>query len=202
MTARELHHERVARARRRACSPRRPRRSPRRRQRRAAAHVVEVDDVVERAGVRRAHGLRPCLRRGRVEPHRHHRSQLGHRRACVRRPRWRSPRTPRSGRRSRRRKPAPVSSRTDARADAPKVAVSPTSASPMTSADAVIAVRRGSRIALARASEPVIPNIRNSGRPTNRASGRATVASRITAPTSTANAPSATTCAWSTSPCV
>ena len=48
-----------------------------------------------------------------------------------------------------------MSSRTDALADAPKVAVSPTSARPITSADAVIAVRRGSRIAFARASEPV-----------------------------------------------
>ena len=50
-----------------------------------------------------------------------------------------------------------MSRRTDAFADSPNVAVSPTSASPITSADAVTAVRRGLRIALARASDPLTP---------------------------------------------
>ena len=47
-----------------------------------------------------------------------------------------------------------MSCATDAFADSPNVAVRPTSASPITSAEAVTAVRRGFRIALARASEP------------------------------------------------
>ncbi len=88
---------------------------------------------------------------------------------------------------------------TEARADAPKVAVSPTSASPMTSADAVMAVRRGLRIALARASTPGGPK-RRSGAPSACTAGRTTAGSRNTTPTSTANAPSATTCTWSRIP--
>ena len=46
----------------------------------------------------------------------------------------------------------------------------PTSASPITSADAVTAVRRGFRMALARASDPLMPSTR-SGHPTAPASG-------------------------------
>ena len=97
------------------------------------------------------------------------------------------------------RSPAAVSRRTDAFADAPNVAASPTSASPITSADAVTAVRRGLRIAFARASTPLGPSAR-SGRPTAPATGRATVASNSTTPTSSTKAPIATTCTCSNTP--
>ena len=88
---------------------------------------------------------------------------------------------------------------TDARADAPNVAVSPTSARPITNADAVMAVRRGFRIALARASVPGGPS-RRSGAPIVRTAGRATAGRAMTTPTSTMNAPSATTWTWSIRP--
>ena len=71
---------------------------------------------------------------------------------------------------------------TDARADAPKVAVRPTSASPITSADAVIAVRRGLRMAFARASDPGRTEADASGAPRARTAGRATAGSSSTTP--------------------
>ena len=69
----------------------------------------------------------------------------------------------------------------------------------MTRADAVIAVRRGLRMAFARASDPGGPS-RRSGAPMARTAGRATAGSTITTPASTPNAPIATTCTWSTRP--
>ncbi len=59
------------------------------------------------------------------------------------------------------RSPLAVSRATDARADAPNVAVSPTNASPITRADAVTAVRRGLRIAFSRANAPGAPRWRS-----------------------------------------
>ena len=123
-------------------------------------------------------------------------------RELAQRVRPRRSRSRRSRRTSRRSRPAArrrCSAPTDALADAPNVAVRPTSASPITSADAVIAVRRGLRIALARASAPGGPKRRN-GAPMARTAGRATAGSSITTPTSTPNAPNATTCTWSKMP--
>ncbi len=87
--------------------------------------------------------------------------------------------------------------------DAPKIDTSATSASPTISAAAVTVVRFGFRIALPRASTPVTPNIKGSGRPTKAASRRATSGPRTTMPTKITNPPrnvTATDCSSGSGP--
>ena len=64
-----------------------------------------------------------------------------------------------------------------------------TSATPIISADAVRAVRRGEREAFSRASRPGAPNSFWMGAPSNRLTGLATVVERLATPRKIANAP-------------
>ena len=68
------------------------------------------------------------------------------------------------------------------RRPAAKIAVKTTSASPIISADAVIAVRCGWRSAFSRASRPGMPWMRSSGRPISRASGRTSTGASTATP--------------------
>ena len=81
-------------------------------------------------------------------------------------------------------------SSTDALIEAPKVVKSATTAVPIISAEALPAVRRGSRMAFRRASRPVWPRRRLGTYPNTPAAGRATTGPRTTAPTSVSSAPS------------
>ena len=82
--------------------------------------------------------------------------------------------------------------------DAPNVVNRATTAVPIISAEALPAVRRGSRIALRRASRPVWPRRRLGTQPSTLAAGRATTGPSTTAPTSVSSAPSpARVSAWS-----
>ena len=78
----------------------------------------------------------------------------------------------------------------DALAEAAKIVMKPTSATPIMSADAVAAVRRGLRIAFSRASVPVMPRTLGSGAPMNRLIGRASTGPRTKMPMKIAIAPS------------
>ena len=81
-------------------------------------------------------------------------------------------------------------SSTDALIDAPNVVNRATTAVPIISAEALPAVRRGSRIALRRARRPVWPRRMLGTQPSTPAAGRATTGPRTTAPTSVSSAPS------------
>ena len=75
-----------------------------------------------------------------------------------------------------------IAPRTDVLSESAKIATSATSASPTMSAAAVAEVRRGFRIALPRASEPVTPNTDGNGRPITLESGRAINGPKMTRP--------------------
>ena len=79
----------------------------------------------------------------------------------------------------------------DALIDAANTVNRVTTPTPIISAVAVPAVRRGLRIALRRASEPVIPRRRGRGAPITRLAGRATTGPNTDTPTIVASAPSA-----------
>ena len=81
----------------------------------------------------------------------------------------------------------------DCLADAPMIATRVTSASPIISAEAVVAVRRGFRIAFSRASTPDVPRSRAGTQPRNRDTGRATSGLSIATPMNTRNAATPTT---------
>ena len=71
----------------------------------------------------------------------------------------------------------------------PTTETNTTSDRPIISADAVAAVRPGSRIALRRASEPALPPIRSSGRPMTEASGRASLGETRATPRNSSSTP-------------
>ena len=71
----------------------------------------------------------------------------------------------------------------------PTTETNTTSDRPIMSADAVAAVRPGSRIALRRASEPALPPIRSSGRPMTEASGRASLGETRATPRNSSSTP-------------
>ncbi len=81
---------------------------------------------------------------------------------------------------------------TDALTDAAKMVTKLTRASPIISAAAVEAVRRGLRIAFSRASLPGWPAQRANGQPSSRASGRATSGLSTPTPRKITTAPPAT----------
>ena len=81
----------------------------------------------------------------------------------------------------------------DCFADAPMIDTSVTSARPIISADAVVAVRRGLRIAFSRASTPDMPRKRAGTQPRNCDTGRATNGLSIATPMNTRNAATPTT---------
>ena len=66
-----------------------------------------------------------------------------------------------------------------------------TSASPIISADAVAALRRGLRIALSRASRPTVPQIRAMGQPITRSTDGAMIGASTVTPMTVSPAPSA-----------
>ena len=72
---------------------------------------------------------------------------------------------------------------------AASTATSVTSASPIISADAVVAVRPGFRIALPRASDPAAPPIFVAGQPSTRANGGTSVGASIATPMKSPTAP-------------
>ena len=82
-----------------------------------------------------------------------------------------------------------IASPIDAFADAAKIVMNPTSATPMTSAVAVVAVRLGFRAAFSRASVPVVPLMRGSGAAMIRLTLLANSGPSTNAPTKTNNAP-------------
>ena len=94
--------------------------------------------------------------------------RVGHRRAEAR-TRTRGRRRPR-GRRGTQLSIWPL---IEALSELAKIVMSPTSATPIMSAAAVDAVRRGLRTAFSRASVPGIPRHRGSGAPSSRPTGRA-----------------------------
>ena len=79
---------------------------------------------------------------------------------------------------------------TEPRSPAAKIAVKTTSASPIISAEAVIAVRCGWRSAFSRASLPGIPWNRSIGAPMNRASGRTSTGASSATPNIITTTPS------------
>ena len=79
---------------------------------------------------------------------------------------------------------------TDPLRPAAKIAVNTTSASPIMSAEAVIAVRCGWRSAFSRASRPGIPWNRSSGAPMKRASGRTSTGASSATPNIITTTPS------------
>ena len=76
--------------------------------------------------------------------------------------------------------------------DAPRTAIVDTSASPIISAAAVCAVRRGLRIEFSRPSFPGVPSNQASGRPRAPESGRATTGTSIATAMNTSTAPTPT----------
>ena len=79
--------------------------------------------------------------------------------------------------------------RTDARAEAPKTVMSPTSATPIISAAAVADVRFGFRFAFSSASSPVMPFRPRIGQPSTALTGRAMSGPSNATPRKTMNAP-------------
>ncbi len=81
---------------------------------------------------------------------------------------------------------------TDHLPEAANTVIPPTSATPIISADAVAAVRRGLRMAFSRASCPRAPVSRGSTSPRTRTTGRASTGLRVATPRNPASAPSRT----------
>ena len=80
----------------------------------------------------------------------------------------------------------------DALVEDTKIVMSPTTPTPIISAEALAAVRFGFRIAFSRASSPVMPRSRGSGAPRTRLSGSEIVRPRIDTPKKTRRAPAPT----------